>query len=292
MATAPMSIPARRQAIAERVARRSNLRRFVWYLPAIAITVVFAFPVVWILMTAFKPSLIVQNYPPAFHFKPTLDNYRHVFDSSFPTAMKNSLIVALISAAGSVALATLTAYGLSRNRFAAKDNLLFWILSLRMLPAIAVIVPYSRMVTWFHLEDTHAALILVYAIFNISFSVWLLKGFFDEIPKEMEEAARMDGYGPWKVFFKVALPLVIPGIATAMVFSIIQTINEFLLAFVLTRNDVVTAPVALTNVFITTFGVNWGGLSAAASILVLPVVVFAILVRKHLIRGMSFGQLE
>jgi multiple sugar transport system permease protein len=181
---------------------------------------------------------------------------------------------------------------MSRHPFKARDNVLFWILSLRMLPAIAVIIPFSRMVRWFDLQDTYIALILVYSIFNISFSVWLLKGFFDEIPKEMEEAAKMDGYGPWKVFAKVALPLVVPGIATALVFSIIQSINEFLLAFVLTQREAVTAPVALTNVFITTFGVNWGGLSAAAIVLVAPVVVFAVLVRNHLIRGMSFGQLD
>lgn len=268
------------------------MRRFLWYLPALLITALFAFPLVWILMTAVKPALIIQNYPPVFRFSPTLDNYRLVFDSTFPDAMVNSLIIAISSAIFSVALATLTAYGLSRHSFRAKDNLLFWILTLRMLPAIAVIIPFSRMVRWFNLEDTYLAMILVYAIFNISFSVWLLKGFFDEIPKEMEEAARMDGYGPWKVFFKVALPLVVPGIATALVFSMIQSMNEFLLAFVLTRNDAVTAPVALTNIFITTFGVNWGGLSAAASILVLPVAIFAILVRRHLLRGMSFGQLE
>ena len=270
----------------------SPARRALWYLPALAITAVFAFPLVWMLLTAIKPPRILQQYPPAFTFSPTLDNYRRVFDSSFPDAIRNSLIIALVSAVGSVILATFTAYGLSRHSFRAKDNLLFWILSLRMLPAIAVIVPYSRMVTWFNLEDTHAALILVYAIFNISFSVWLLKGFFDEIPKEMEEAARMDGYGPWMVFFKVAAPLVVPGMAVAMVFSIIQSINEFLLAFVLSRDDAVTAPVALTNVFITTFGVNYGQISAAASVLVAPVIVFAILVRKHLIRGMSFGQLD
>lgn len=273
-------------------AGRRGWRKALWYAPALLITALFAFPLVWILMMAFKPALIIQDYPPKFLFSPTLENYRRVVDSSFPAAMRNSLIVAVLSAAGSVALATLTAYGLSRHSFRKKDNLLFWILSLRMLPAIAVIVPYSRMVGWFHLQDSHLALILVYAIFNISFSVWLLKGFFDEIPKEMEEAAKMDGYGPWKVFLKVALPLVIPGIATALVFSMIQSINEFLLAFVLTQRNAVTAPVALTNVFITTFGVNWGGLSAASSILVLPVVIFAILVRRHLIRGMSFGQLE
>jgi ABC-type glycerol-3-phosphate transport system permease component len=148
------------------------------------------------------------------------------------------------------------------------------------------------MVRWFNLSDTHLAMVLVYSVFNVSFSVWLLKGFFDEIPKEMEEAAKMDGYGPWQVFAKVALPLVIPGIATALVFSIIQSMNEYLLAFVLTQREAVTAPVALTNVFITTFGVNYGGISAAATVLVAPVIVFAILVRKHLIRGMSFGQLD
>ena len=271
---------------------RTGFQRFIWYLPALVITAVFAFPIYWILLTSVKPRNLIQDYPPKFRFSPTWENYRLVFDTTYVDAMRNSFIIAIVSAALSVAMATLTAYGLSRYSFKSKDNLLFWILSLRMLPAIAVIIPYSRMVGWFNLEDTQLALVLVYAVFNISFSVWLLKGFFDEIPKEMEEAAKMDGYGPWQVFLRVAVPLVIPGIATAMVFSIIQSLNEFLLAFVLTRNDAVTAPVALTNVFITTFGVNYGGISAAAMVLVAPVVVFAILVRKHLIRGMSFGQLD
>ncbi len=273
--------------------RRSDARRFLWYLPALAITALFAFPLFWIVLTALKPRQLLQAYPPKFTFSPTWDNFRLVFgNDSYMDAIRNSLIIAVASAIFSVSLATLTAYGLSRHSFKAKDTLLFWILSLRMLPAIAVLIPYSQMVRWFDLSDTHLAMVLVYSVFNISFSVWLLKGFFDEIPKEMEEAAKMDGYGPWKVFLKVALPLVIPGIATALVFSIIQSMNEYLLAFVLTQRDAVTAPVALTNVFITTFGVNYGGISAAASVLVAPVIVFAILVRKHLIRGMSFGQLD
>jgi multiple sugar transport system permease protein len=119
----------------------------------------------------------------------------------------------------------------------------------------------------------------------------LLKGFFDEVPREMEEAAKMDGYGPWGVFTRVALPLVIPGIATAMVFNVVQSINEFLLAFVLTQRKATTAPIALLN-FLTPMGLDWGGISAAASMLVTPVIILAIIVRKHLIRGMSFGQLE
>ncbi|HYP61422.1 MAG TPA: carbohydrate ABC transporter permease [Thermomicrobiales bacterium] len=272
-------------------AGRSAFQRFIWYLPALVITIIFAFPLYWILLTSVKPRALIQDYPPRFRFSPVWDNYRLVFESPYLDAIRNSVIIAVGSAVLSVALATLTAYGLSRYAFRSKDNLLFWILSLRMLPAIAVIIPYSRMVRWVNLEDTHLAMIMIYAVFNISFSVWLLKGFFDEIPRELEEAAIMDGYGPWAVFGRVALPLVIPGVATALVFSMILSLNEFMLAFVLTRTSAVTAPVALTNVFITTLGVNYGGISAAAMVLVAPVALFAILVRRHLIRGMSFGQL-
>ena len=265
--------------------------RLLWYLPVLLITAFFAFPLVWILMTAVKPQLDVFAYPPKFLFSPTLDNYRRVLDSDYMDTLGHSVIVALVSALFSVVLGTLTAYGFSRYKLRAGDNLLFWILSLRMLPVIAVIVPYFLLFQEIGLTDTLLALMLVYSIFNISFSVWLLKGFFDEVPREMEEAAKMDGYGPWGVFLRVALPLVIPGIATATVFNIVQTINEFLLAFVLTQREATTAPVALLN-FLTPMGLDWGGISAAASMLVLPVIAFAILVRKHLIRGMSFGQLE
>ena len=265
--------------------------RFLWYLPVLAIVVFFAFPLVWVGITAFKTQVDVFAYPPKFRFDPTLDNYRRVLTGDFPNALANSVIVAVVSALGSVVLGTLTAYGFSRHRFKAQGNLLFWILSLRMLPVIAVIVPYFILFQRVGLQDTLLSLMLVYAIFNISFSVWLLKGFFDEVPREMEEAAKMDGYGPWGVFVRVALPLVIPGIATAAVFNVVQTINEFLLAFVLTQREATTAPVALLR-FLTPLGTDWSGISAAASMLVLPAIVFTVLVRKHLIRGMSFGQLE
>jgi multiple sugar transport system permease protein len=265
--------------------------RLLWYLPVLLITLFFAFPIVWVVTAALKTQVDIFATPPKFLFSPTLDNYRRVLASDFVDSLRNSVIVAVVSALCSVVLGTLTAYGFSRYRFKAADNLLFWILSLRMLPVIAVIVPYYILFDRMGLDDTLLSLMLVYAIFNISFSVWLLKGFFDEVPREMEEAAKMDGYGPWGVFVRVALPLVIPGIATATVFNIVQTINEFLLAFVLTQRAATTAPVALTK-FQSPIGLDWGGISAAASMLVLPVIVFAILVRRHLIRGMSFGQLE
>jgi ABC-type glycerol-3-phosphate transport system permease component len=211
--------------------------------------------------------------------------------SEFLRFIFNSIVISLATTVFSIIMACLTAYGFSRFPPRRSDNILFWILSLRMLPPVAVIVPYFFMFQAFGMLDKHLTLILVYSVFNISFGVWLLKGFFDEISPELEEAAMMDGYGPWAVFRKVALPLVVPGIATVAVFNIIQSTNEFLLAFVLTQNVATTGPVALTK-FLPPTGIDWGGISAAATLLVAPVVVFTILVRNQLIRGMSFGQLR
>jgi ABC-type glycerol-3-phosphate transport system permease component len=209
----------------------------------------------------------------------------------FIKAIWNSMIVSILSGLFSIIMATLTAYGFSRIRIPRADNILFWILSLRMLPPVAVIVPFSLIFTSLNLTDTQLALVMVYSISNISFGVWVLKGFFDEISREQEEAAAMDGYGPWAVFFKVTLPLVVPGLLTVILFNLIQTTNEFLLAFVLTVREATTGPVALPQ-FQTAIGVQWAQISAAASLLVVPVVIFTILVRNHLVRGMSFGQLQ
>ena len=209
----------------------------------------------------------------------------------FIKAIWNSMIVSILSGIFSIIMATLTAYGFSRIHIPRADNLLFWILSLRMLPPVAVIVPFSLIFTTLNLTDTQLALIMVYSISNISFGVWVLKGFFDEISREQEEAAAMDGYGPWAIFFKVTLPLVVPGLLTVVLFNLIQTTNEFLLAFVLTIREATTGPVALPQ-FQTAIGVQWAQISAAASLLVVPVVIFTILVRNHLVRGMSFGQLQ
>ncbi len=141
------------------------------------------------------------------------------------------------------------------------------------------------------LLDTHIALILVYCIFNISFTVWFLKGFFDEIPGSLEEAARLDGYSPFQVFLRISLPLVWPGIITASIFCLIQSLNEFLIALSLTARVAETAPVALAKLQ-TAVGPDWGKMSAAATLLMIPVLIFTILVRNQLIRGMSFGRLK
>src|SRR3990172_175003 len=270
---------------------RQSRRLWLWYLPVLAVTCSFAGPFLWMLMTTLKTRVDTFAVPPKFIFEPTVANYEAVLNSEFMRSLGNSVIVALISTVFSITLGTLTAYGFSRYKFRRSDNVLFWILSLRMLQAVAVMVPFFLIFTSLKLLDTHTALIIVYSVFNISFAVWLLKGFFDEIPIELEEAAMVDGYGPWHVFRKVSLPMVVPGIATTAVFCLIQSMNEFLLAFVLTTRNATTGPVALSK-FQSAVGVNWGEISAAAAMLVIPIAIFTIIVRNQLIRGMSFGRLR
>ncbi|WP_017872465.1 ABC transporter permease subunit [Candidatus Caldatribacterium saccharofermentans] len=267
------------------------IRRVVFLVVALGITLAFMFPLVWVVLASLKTRLEIFVLPPKWIFLPTLQNYRDILHSDFLYQLKNSLLVAAISTGVSLVFGSLTAYGFSRYPIRGSDNILFWILSLRMLPPIAVVIPFYLLFRSLGLLDTTLALVLVYCIFNISFSIWVLKGFFDEIPIELEEAAKLDGYSPAQVFFRVSLPLVRPGLATTAIFCLIQSLNEFLVALTLTTRKAVTAPVGLAKLQ-TFLGTDWGRISAAAVIFMVPVVVFTVFVRNELIRGMSFGRMR
>jgi multiple sugar transport system permease protein len=232
--------------------------------------------------------------PPVLLFKPTFENYTGLLQSQNPPFLKdyiNSMIVALASTGISLVLGSLAAYGFSRYQIKGGAFALGWILSLRFFPVVAMTIPIYVLFRLLGLLDMHIPLVLVYCIFNISFTVWFLKGFFDEIPASLEEAARLDGYSPIQVFMRVALPLVLPGIMTAAIFCLIQSLNEFLIALSLTQRAAETAPVGLAKLQ-TAVGPDWGRMSAAATLMMLPVLTFTILVRNQLIRGMSFGRLK
>jgi len=267
------------------------LRRTLGIVLALLAAAIFLFPLLWVVLSSFKTKLELLAVPPVFIFRPTLQNYINVFNSAFPQQVRNSLIIAISTTVISITLGSLTAYGFSRYTIKGSDFLQFWILSLRMLPAIAVVVPFYLVFRTLGLLDRHIALILVYCLFNISFAVWVLKGFFDEIPLELEEAAMLDGYSPPQIFLKVSLPLARAGLATTAIFCLIQSLNEFLLAVSLTTRVAETAPVGLSKVQ-TLMGVDWGLLSAGSIIFMLPVVIFTILVRNELVRGMSFGRMR
>ncbi|MDT7947260.1 MAG: carbohydrate ABC transporter permease [Thermoflexus sp.] len=258
---------------------------------AFVATAFFFLPLLWIVISSFKTQLDLFAIPPKWVFQPTLANYINVLRSDFRAQFANSMAVALASTLFSLLLGSLTAYGFSRYSLRGSSFIQFWILSLRFLPAVAVMVPFFLVFNALRLRDTLLALFLVYNIFNISFAVWVLKAFFDEIPLELEEAAMLDGYSPLQVFLRVSLPLVRPGLVTTAIFCLIQSLNEFLLALALTVRAAETAPVGLAKLQ-TFLGTDWGRISAAGTLFMLPVVLFTILVRNELVRGMSFGRMK
>jgi multiple sugar transport system permease protein len=269
----------------------ATLRRGLTFGATVLITLVFFFPLFWVVISSFKTQLDLFAMPPKWFFIPTLANYQSILASDFIHQFINSLVIAVTSTTISITLGSLTAYGFSRYNIRGSNFIQFWILSLRMLPVIAVVVPFYLLFRTLGLLDTHIALILVYCIFNISFSVWVLKGFFDEIPLELEEAAMLDGYSPPQVFLRVSLPLARAGLAATAIFCLIQSLNEFLVALALTTRVAETAPVGLAKLQ-TFLGTDWGRISAAATIFMSPVVIFTILIRNELIRGMSFGRMK
>ena len=205
----------------------------------------------------------------------------------------NSIIIGGGSTILAVGLGTLAAYAFSRFDVAGKDDLLFFILSTRMLPPVVVVIPIYLMYSALGLRDTHFGLILLYTTFNVSFAVWLMKGFIDEIPKEYEDAALVDGYSRFQTFMKVILPQSVTGIAATAVFCLITAWNEFAFALVLTEvgGRAVTAPPSITSATGST-GMDWGKIAAGTFVFLLPVAVFTFLMRSHLLRGVTFGAVK
>ncbi|MBU4292545.1 MAG: carbohydrate ABC transporter permease, partial [Actinobacteria bacterium] len=209
----------------------------------------------------------------------------------FPTRYLNSLIIGVISTITTIILGTLAAYGFSRFKMKGKDDLLFFILSTRMLPAVVVLIPVFLMYRVVGFTDTHLGLILLYTAFNVSFAVWVLKGFMDEIPIEYEEAAMVDGYSRFQAFIKIVLPQATTGIAATAVFCFIFSWNEYAFSLILSRRVAQTVPSWLPHQ-IGVLGYDWGSLAAGTSMFILPAMIFTILLRNHLLRGITFGAIR
>jgi len=264
---------------------------FLHWLLQLAAAAFFAFPLLWMFLTAFKVRVDVFAPEPKFIFQPTLENYAMMFTSTpFPAHLLNSVVVAVVSTVLALLLAAPCAHGFARQGgFRGAEPLLFWVLSLRMLPPVALAVPFFVGFTRLGLHDSLIGLILIHTIASTALAIWLLKGFFQEVPRELEESAALEGLRPWQVFLRVSLPLTVPGLAATAVLCLITSLNEFVFALVLTADRAVTAPVGLSN-FQKFFGLEWGQFAAAATLFVAPVLVFAWYVQPHLIRGMTLQQ--
>jgi multiple sugar transport system permease protein len=285
----------------------------------VAYALITLMPLLWIMATGFKTSSDAIAYPPKVLFEPSLEGYVNLFTtqtrqvagevsapktwyerivqdkgmvitgpSRYGERFFNSVIIGFGSTFLSVFLGTLAAYAFSRFRVPLKDDLMFFILSTRMMPPIAVAIPIFLMFRALGLSDTHAGMILLYTAVNLSLAVWLLKGFIDEIPREYEEAALIDGYTRFQAFRKVVLPQAATGIASTAIFCLIFAWNEYAFAVLLTSGTAQTAPPFIPTI-IGVGGRDWPAVAAGATIFLLPVMVFTILLRKHLLRGITFG---
>jgi len=269
-----------------------QVRKVLVYIAVIIILVITIFPLFWIAMTSIKTRVQVRATPPIWFFKPIMDNYWEVlFEANFLRNILNSFVVCTISVILSMTVAVPAAYALARYSFSRKKDLMFWILSTRMAPTIGVAVPYFLITQKLGLIDTHIALVVVYLTFNISFIIWMMKGFFEELPPEIEEAALVDGCSVGRAFVQISLPLVAPGLVAVAIFSFLFSWNEFLLALILTREAVRTVPVGVAA-FIGKRWIQWEVMSAATCIAIAPIFIFALVIRKYLARGLSFGSIR
>src|SRR6056297_1125542 len=222
-----------------------NYNKTIKYICILIALIVFLFPLFWMVSTSFKTKAQAFEFPPKFIFKPTFKNYIKVINSEFPRYLLNSVIVGVGSVVISLIIGTPAAYVLSRYHFKAKNHVAFWILSTRMAPPIAIALPMFIFMKTFNLLDTHLCLIILYTTFNLSFVIWLMRGFFDEIPCSLDEAGLVDGCTRLTAFLKVVLPLVSPGIVATAIFCLIFSWNEFFYALVMTGTATRTVPVAV-----------------------------------------------
>jgi len=249
------------------------------------------FPVLWLAQISLKTDVEAMRMPPAILFVPTFDNYAAIFQGRFARSFLNSLAVSLSTTLVGMLLGVPAAYALSRASFGRSQGLALWVLTTRMAPPIAFAIPFFLAYRWLGLIDTLSGLLIIYLTFNLSLVMWMMRTFFDGIPRSLEEAAAIDGAGPLQVFHRITLPLSGPGLATTAIFCFVFAWNDFFYALVLTRSRALMAPVAIVN-FMNYEGWEWGKIGAAATMIMLPVVLFALAVRRYLIRGLTAGALK
>jgi multiple sugar transport system permease protein len=276
--------------------RRKNRSQWWQYSLLVISSLIALLPVYWMLTISLKTEADQFASPPQWLlFTPTLEHYKDAFVTrSFGQYLATSAIVATLSTLSAMLIGTLAAYGLARFelKYRLNKRLSLWILSTRMFPPIVTAVPLFLMMRDLRLLNTLTSLVIVYTAFNLPFVVWMMRGFFKEVPREMEEAALVDGDSRMGALVRVILPLVAPGLAATAVFCLIMSWNEFLFALVLTQTDAaMTLPIGIAG-RVTQYEIKWGVMSAAGVVAMLPILVFALSVQRYLVRGLSLGAVK
>jgi multiple sugar transport system permease protein len=249
-------------------------------------------PIYAVFSNSLKPSLIIFSSPPKWLFHPTLAHYRNVLGRlHFDAYLKNSMIVAAGSTGLALVLGTPAAYAFACLKLRAKGLLAFLVLFSRMVPAVVLVVPMFLIFSHLHLINTYRALILAHTTFELPLVIWLMRSFFEDIPPDLEEAARVDGASRIGSFLRVALPLSAPGLTATAILCLLFSWNEFLFALVLSGPSTRTMPVGVSS-FIGTVSIDWGGSSAAAVLAMAPIFVLGLAVQRFLVRGLTMGAVK
>jgi multiple sugar transport system permease protein len=246
-------------------------------------------PIAWFLTASIEPPSAIQSPNPFASFTPTLQNYIDVFAKlNLMRFILNSLIICSAATLISILAGVPAAYGFARLKTKGMERLSLWILSNRMLPPIAVVIPLYLLLGQLGLLDTQIGMIVIYSAFNLPYVVWTMISFFEEIPIELDEAAALDGSSLLGILCRIMVPIAAPGIIATAIFAFILCWSEFLFAVIFTSSTAQTLPVAIAS-FVTDRGIEWGKMSAAGSVLIVPLTVLFYSIQRFLIRGLSFG---
>ena len=274
-----------------RAPRRRTLRLTARYAAAIALTVVFLFPVYWLFMIAFKTPEEIFHSPPVWYpARIQFANFAVLFKDGDAVTVGNSLFIAGCSTLISMFLGTLCAYSLARFKTGG-ENLSVWIISQRMIPPIAIVFPLFLLYVWLGWVDTYYAMILLYTAFNLPYVIWMMRGYIEDVPIDLEQSALVDGCTRWQVLLRVVFPMVRTGLFATAVFTFVFAWNDFIFALVMTRSAVTTYPVQVTHYF----GAQsnfWAKIAAMSMLGTLPVLLAVAALQKYLVRGISLGAVK
>jgi multiple sugar transport system permease protein len=282
----------------KQIAVKKLLLNFSIYIVIIIFLFFTLLPIFWMVRTSFIHSADAFLLPPKLFFKPILDNYTRIFQGGYMTsgtnfvkAYINSIIISVSSSLLSLMIGIPAAYSLARFQFKAKNDLSFWILTTRMAPPLGAALPLYMLFRWVNLLDTHLCLIILYLTFNISLVIWLLTGFFQGIPKEIEEASFIDGCSRLGALLRVIIPICLPGIIAAVIICFIFSWNEFLFALITTGVRAQTVPIGAYSLILHT-RVLWGPITAAGVTISLPIIAFVVIFQKQLVTALTFGAIR
>lgn len=272
---------------------RNKLSRAIIYVLAIIFVVGSIFPIVWLLLASFKDRVEIFSIPPVWFPKPKLDNYITEFsgNNSRLPFLWNSIKVGLFSTLFTLIIGVLAAYGIARFPVPGRKHIEFWILSVRMMPPVAVIVPLYLIMRSIKMLDKSSGLIIVHVAFNLPFVIWILAGFLRNIPKDIEEAALIDGCSWLQALLRISFPLAAPGLATTSIFSFMFSWNELLAALVLTGRNAKTLPVAISEYWSNT-QIRWEAMAATSMVHIVPIIIVTFLIQRYIVRGLTLGAVK